>query len=150
MLFVACLTTATSLKSLTILTRIAICLFVAIMFGDDICRFGVVGRVRIKGLTSFDDAIFESQGLMIRSSTIKPTAILEEGADRNLLVIAKICEIVTSRAFPAEFVFCRVLPERFICQEVGIASCVSRLIYQISITFSNRLYVCSLSSISTE
>lgn len=92
MLFVACLTTATSLKSLTILTRIiiAICLFVAIMFGDDICRFGVVGRVRIKGLTSFDDAIFESQGLMIRSSTIKPTAILEEGADRNLLVIAKI------------------------------------------------------------
>lgn len=90
MLFVACLTTATSLISLTILTRIAICLFVAIMFGDDICRFGVVGRVRIKGLTSFDDAIFESQGLMIRSSTIKPTAILEEGADRNLLVIAKI------------------------------------------------------------
>lgn len=90
MLFVACLTTATSLKSLTILTRIAICLFVAIMFGDDICRFGVVGRVRIKGLTSFDDAIFESQGLMIRSSTIKPAAILEEGADRNLLVIAKI------------------------------------------------------------
>lgn len=79
-----------SLKSLTILTRIAICLFVVIMFGDDICIFDVVGRVRIKGLTSFDDAIFESQGLMIRSFTTKPTAILEEGAVHKLLVIAKI------------------------------------------------------------